>query len=238
MSVTQYVTAGLGSSRTGLVGRVAYSLDNGTTWTTTGITEPITGSGNYLASVTVTPPVTINWKTGDSDMLSSIVSQTSGGSGYTNGTGYALIFTGGAGTGASGTFDVINGSVQNIKITGFGQNYTSAPTLSFSNGGAGTGAAATCSLRSQRYASEAISQQILAPAGMDTVTAEPAAGTQPSINIRQAVTLMFDSGVYGQVTNANTSPSQIFNPAGTVQRATITQDQYGNRPNIAFNNLP
>ncbi len=58
-------------------------------------------------------------------------------SGWTNGTGYALIFSGGGGTGAAGTFDVVAGHIGNIVLSSGGNNYTSTPTVDFSNAGAG-----------------------------------------------------------------------------------------------------
>lgn len=66
---------------------------------------------------------------------------TNQGSGYTNGT-YSLGFSGGAGSGATGTYYCSGGNVVGIKITATGSGYTSAPTLSFPSGG-GSSAAAT-----------------------------------------------------------------------------------------------
>jgi hypothetical protein len=54
------------------------------------------------------------------------------GSGGTNGT-FDLIFTGGGGSGATGRFTVVGGALTGIVITSPGSNYTSAPTLSFTN---------------------------------------------------------------------------------------------------------
>jgi hypothetical protein len=71
------------------------------------------------------------------------------GSGYTPGTGYALGFTGGGGTGASGTFDVDSGGkVYHLQLTAGGSGYTSAPTLDFNVAGFGSGATATASVTS------------------------------------------------------------------------------------------
>ena len=169
---TRRFTFNAGRSRTGLVGRVRYSLDGGTTWTPAGITETVAGSGRYAATVTVTAGFQgeIDWDTNDGDMLSSTVDQTATGSGYTDGTGYALGITGGGGTGAAGTFDVVGGVVGNIAITNRGQDFTSAPTLSFPGAGSGTGAAATASLTVPRGDSEAInpggaSEYLTAPLG-------------------------------------------------------------------------
>ena len=63
---------------------------------------------------------------------------TLGGTGFTNGT-YTLVFTGGDGTGATGTYTCLSGSVSSISITNGGSGYTVAPTLSFPSGG-GSGA--------------------------------------------------------------------------------------------------
>jgi hypothetical protein len=67
---------------------------------------------------------------------------TDGGIGYTDGTNYPLILTGGGGSMAAGVFDVVGGVVSAIRLSSSGKNYTSAPTVSFANGGAGTGATA------------------------------------------------------------------------------------------------
>ncbi len=52
------------------------------------------------------------------------------GAGGTDGT-FALAFTGGGGTGAAGTFTVAGGVVTQVLITAQGQDYTSAPAVSF-----------------------------------------------------------------------------------------------------------
>ncbi len=64
-----------------------------------------------------------------------------GGSGGTNGT-YALIFTGGGGTGAEGTATISGGAITSVTITDPGVNYTSAPTITLSGGG-GSGSVST-----------------------------------------------------------------------------------------------
>ncbi len=74
------------------------------------------------------------------------VNVTNGGSGYTSAP--SVVFTGGAGTGATGTATVINGAVTAVTINLGGSNYTSAPTVSFSGGG-GTGAVASAVLAGQ-----------------------------------------------------------------------------------------
>lgn len=70
------------------------------------------------------------------------VAVTAGGSGYTN--DFAVIFTGGSGTGAAGLaiVDPSAGTVLRVELNNVGTGFTSAPTLDFSNG-SGTGAAAT-----------------------------------------------------------------------------------------------
>lgn len=100
-------------------------------------TRPLAG-----ASVTIkigTTVIATGTTTGQLDSLTL----TAGGSGYTNGTGYALGLSGGGGSGASGTFDVVSGHVANLQITAGGSGYTSAPAVSFPGAGAGAGATAT-----------------------------------------------------------------------------------------------
>ena len=68
------------------------------------------------------------------------IAMTSGGSGYTS--SFAVTFTGGGGSGATGTAYVRNGSVVGVRMTSYGSGYTSTPTPDFS-AGSGTGAAGT-----------------------------------------------------------------------------------------------
>jgi len=74
------------------------------------------------------------------------VSVASGGSGYAN--NFTVTFSGGGGTGATGTATAIGGVVVSVEITNQGAGYTSAPTPDFSSGG-GTGAAGTSVLTAQ-----------------------------------------------------------------------------------------
>lgn len=88
-----------------------------------------------------------------SDPLINVVSKvtiTNGGSGYTNGSGYALIFSGGGGSGAAGTFTVSGGAITSISLTSGGNGYSSAPSVSFSNAGAGTGSAYVVTMAGQK----------------------------------------------------------------------------------------
>jgi len=68
----------------------------------------------------------------------------SGGTGYPTGT-FPLGFTGGAGSGAAGTFTTSGGAVQSIALTAGGANYTGAPTVSFPIPGSGASITATLS---------------------------------------------------------------------------------------------
>lgn len=90
-----------------------------------------------------TPPNTIGTCT-TSRGISSIV-RNSGGSGYTNGTGYPLGFSGGS-PDATGTFDVASGAVTNLVLTSPGSYPSGTPTITFPGAGAGTGASASASL--------------------------------------------------------------------------------------------
>lgn len=71
------------------------------------------------------------------------VAITAGGTGYTG--PFAVTFTGGGGTGATGTAYVRNGVVIGVRMTNYGTGYTSAPTPVFTAGG-GTGATGTAAL--------------------------------------------------------------------------------------------
>lgn len=62
-----------------------------------------------------------------------------GGSGYTTGS---LSFTGGGGTGATGTFVVQNNTVKSVQIVSGGTGYTDNPTVTFVGGSPGTAAQA------------------------------------------------------------------------------------------------
>merc|ERR1719478_1534238 len=62
------------------------------------------------------------------------IALTSGGAGYTNGNAEALIFTGGGGSGASGTAVVAGGAVTSITVTAGGYGYTSAPAVTIAGG--------------------------------------------------------------------------------------------------------
>ena len=73
------------------------------------------------------------------DDFVSRVSIRERGSGYTSAP--TVQFSGGGGTGAAATAEVLH-SVQRVTLATFGSDYTSAPTVQFSGGG-GTGAAAT-----------------------------------------------------------------------------------------------
>ncbi|WP_422929207.1 hypothetical protein [Singulisphaera sp. PoT] len=91
-------------------------------------------------------PVTVANCTTTGQLIS--VTRTATGSGYTDGTGYALGISGGGGSGATGTFDVVAGRVTNIQVTNGGSGYTSNPTISFPGAG-GANAAASASTSSR-----------------------------------------------------------------------------------------
>jgi hypothetical protein len=71
------------------------------------------------------------------------VTVTAGGTGYTSAP--TVTFTGGGGSGATGTAVLTATAVTSVTITNGGQGYTSAPTVTFSGGG-GTGATGTAVL--------------------------------------------------------------------------------------------
>ncbi|HEV3438933.1 MAG TPA: choice-of-anchor Q domain-containing protein [Gemmata sp.] len=73
------------------------------------------------------------------------VAITNGGSGFTKAP--TVTFTGGGGTGATGTAIISHGKVIGVTITNPGTGFIAAPTISFSGGG--KGAAATATLTSE-----------------------------------------------------------------------------------------
>lgn len=91
----------------------------------------LTNSSNSRLALTAN--TTVDSLTSGVNFLTTIV----GGSGGTNGT-YPLIFTGGGGSGATGTATISGGAITAVSITDPGTNYTSAPAITLSGGG-GTG---------------------------------------------------------------------------------------------------
>lgn len=97
---------------------------------------------------------TIQWAVGWSDGKAAptvaasgavdTVTIGAGGTGYT--TAPTVAFTGGGGTGATGTATVSGGAVTGVTITNPGSGYTSPPTIAFT--GAGTGATASAVIAS------------------------------------------------------------------------------------------
>jgi hypothetical protein len=81
---------------------------------------------------------------------------SNGGSGFTSAPG--VTFTGGGGSGATGTATVSGGSVTGISITNPGSGFTSAPAVGFTGGG-GSGAAATATLTSAKIPQAIVSQK-------------------------------------------------------------------------------
>ena len=77
-----------------------------------------------------------------------------GGSGYTSAP--TVSFSGGGGSGATGTASVSNGLVTGVTITAGGSGYTSAPGISYSGGG-GSGASGTVNISGGAVTSVSIS---------------------------------------------------------------------------------
>ena len=101
-------------------------VDGGTL--TTGLNVPVS---------VVSSDITTSLKTGSSELTIS-----SGGTYSTNGT-YNLVFTGGGGSGATGTATISGGTITAVTITAGGSGYTSAPTITVNYTGSGTPTAGT-----------------------------------------------------------------------------------------------
>jgi hypothetical protein len=120
---TQIVVSGGGGNRSAIIPTIASGV----------ITALIINS--FGSGFTTTPTITVTITSGITD-TSNIVA----GSGHTKGI-YPLVVTGGSGGGSgSGVFTISGGVLSSIVIGNAGTGYTSAPTLSFSCAGAGTGA--------------------------------------------------------------------------------------------------
>ncbi len=145
VSDVQVTNPGAGYSYAPAVTFSAPNIPTGVRATGTALINPITrqvtginitnpGMG-YTAAPTVTlsavtvPATTEVFLTGGSVLSADIGSQ---GSGYA----YAptVVFTGGGGTGAAGTAELVDGKVVRIQITNGGVGYTSAPTISLNTG--------------------------------------------------------------------------------------------------------
>lgn len=210
-----------------------YNLNTAVSFTVAGFTSPYAYSalsGSAVAATAVlyggdkfTAPPTISFSGGGGSgatatavMGVSSVTLGSGGTGYTNGTNYALGFSGGAGSGAAGLFDVVGGAVTNIRLTRqllasglgltptSGTGYTTAPTVSFAAAGAGSGATPTVSLGVNSVTMTAGgTAYATAPVPLFTVGAVtfPVATTNP-------LTAEFDD--YGQALTSFTNPIRNF----------------------------
>ena len=97
--------------------------------------------GSYLVSKGIQ-------KTAEANAASSVTGITiaAGGTGYSQGT--TVSFSGGGGSGATGTVTVVNGAVTGVTLTAGGSGYTAAPIVAFTDPGAppGSGAAATATI--------------------------------------------------------------------------------------------
>lgn len=121
----------------------------GTLLTSTGICQ-IANIANQLMIIdsswgynynTLTNTFTRVLNLNDGQIVQSVTIATSG-SGYVNPT---VSFTGGGGSGATGTVQFANGQISGVIITNPGMNYTAAPTVVFSDS-VGTGAVATANI--------------------------------------------------------------------------------------------
>ncbi len=121
-SATSLVTL---ASSTGPVGFTEIRYDNNKLFFCDGV------RGYLIDSATPTTVETVR-----SDSVGVVVVDA-GGTGYTPDGTYNATFTGGGGTGATGTYVVSSGIVVSVTVTDAGTGYTSAPTVGFPTGGIG-----------------------------------------------------------------------------------------------------
>ncbi len=107
---------------------------------------------------------------------------SNGGTGYTQAPTVTL--TGGGGSGATATAQVVGGAVTEVDIVSGGSGYTSAPVVSFSGGGSGspapTGAAATAILNVSGNFPAPFQNEVSGPAGKQIIIWSLAVGTEPA----------------------------------------------------------
>jgi hypothetical protein len=132
--------------------------------------------------------------TDGSSMLPDYVSSigvTSGGINYNNPT---VEITGGGGTGAAATATVSNGVITGVAITNPGTGYTSAPTITITDGGSGRGATARAFLPPNPF-------NYIAPESLGTTLTSQA--NLPTTTLSVASTTGFASSGTLQVVNSN-----------------------------------
>ncbi|MDE2506815.1 MAG: hypothetical protein KGM43_06365 [Planctomycetota bacterium] len=83
-------------------------------------------------------------------------------------------------------------------------------------------------------ATDATGYVTLTALGLDQIIAEPAAGTQPAINARQAIAVTFDAAAGGLIVNTGTLQWSVQNPAGTLNRVVETLDNNSNRTGVVL----
>jgi hypothetical protein len=155
-----YQSAQVGEFRPAVLyasGPASYSLANGDVVYNPGANEYIsfpsdctTLSGNYSVRFVPTAVGNLNvragapsptqsgwtalWMASGKQGIATIV-QNAAGIGMTPATVVPIVFSGGGGSGAAGTVTVLTATTISIKITSFGQGYTSAPTATISGTG-------------------------------------------------------------------------------------------------------
>lgn len=166
------------------------------------------------------------------------------GAGYTNGTGYALTATGCAGSGFTGTVDVVSGHLSNPVVTNKGLGFTCAPSIAVpATAGAGSGG----SLSSVVY-------QTRPPwdvAGVDYYVGAPFGATLTSWESLPTTHLNVTTGQGGTVACKDTSAvtmdhidftvdggvGEIQASSGTCSAITITNSKFGCSTSGASGNI-
>ena len=141
-----------------------------------------------------------------------------GGTGGTNGT-HDLVFTGGGGSGATGTATIAGGVITAVSITNLGTNYTSAPTITLPAGAGGSTGTVTSSFGSSSVNLNPSTARTLTIAGTNASPATYAgviSGTNGSIVKNGAGTqILTGASTYTGGTTVNAGDLRLGNATGS-----------------------
>lgn len=127
----------------GCLADVTPGQDTGACSTGIGVSARRFGPANQSTTAADFSPNRIGGSAGFGSCV--ISAAVTAGSGYTNGT-YTIVPTGGSGAGAEVSVTVSGGAITAATVTKPGSNYATAPTVSLTSLGAGTGGAVTLTI--------------------------------------------------------------------------------------------